>query len=110
VTDRPIVVTGANGNVGAPLVEALDYHRVAAVLADVLGRPIAYGRPGLWRYVRHMRADTDFDLGFILFSALLHTLVCLGQSERITDDVERVLGRPPRPLRDFAEDHAEVWV
>jgi uncharacterized protein YbjT (DUF2867 family) len=89
--------------------EALPYHAVAARLSDVLDRPITYERPGLWRYIRHMRADTDASLGFILFSCLLHTLVRLGQSERITDDVGAVLGRPPRSLRDFAEDYADVW-
>ena len=89
--------------------EALTYHAVAGILSDVLDRKIQYDRPGLWRYVQHMRRDTNFDLGFILFSCLLHTLVRLGRSSRVTDDVETVLGRPPRSLRDFAEDYADVW-
>ena len=88
---------------------AIDYHETAAILTEALGRTITYERPGLWRYVRHMQRDTDFELGFILFSCLLHTLVRLGQSERITDHVEDVLGRPPRSMRQFAEDYADVW-
>jgi uncharacterized protein YbjT (DUF2867 family) len=88
---------------------ALDYHAVADILTEVLGRDIRYERPGLWRYVQHMRRDTDFELGFILFSCLLHTLVRLGRSAGITDDVKTVLGRPPRSFRDFAEDYADVW-
>ena len=89
--------------------KALTYHEVAEILSDVLGRDISYERPSLWRYVHHMRTETDFNLGFILFSCLLHTVVRLGWSERITDDVETVLGRSPRTLRDFAKDYAEVW-
>jgi uncharacterized protein YbjT (DUF2867 family) len=89
--------------------EALTYHHVAAVLSSTLDRDITYERPGLWRYIRHMRADTTFGLGFILFSCLLHTFVRLGWSERITNDVEAILGRAPRTLRDFAEDYADVW-
>lgn len=89
--------------------EALDYHQVSEILTEVLDRKISYERPGLWRYVHHMRRDTEFGLGFILFSCILHTLVRFGQSERLTDDVETVLGRPPRSLRDFAEDYADVW-
>jgi uncharacterized protein YbjT (DUF2867 family) len=89
--------------------EALSYPEVAEILSDVLGREITYERPGLWRYISHMKADTEYPLGFILFSCLLHTLVRLGRSTRVTDDVERVLGRPPRTLQDFAEYHADVW-
>jgi uncharacterized protein YbjT (DUF2867 family) len=74
--------------------EALDYHAVADVLSDVLGRCIEYDRPGVIRYVWHLRRDTDFEWGFVLFSCLLHTIVRLGRSERLTDDVETVLGRP----------------
>lgn len=89
--------------------EALDYHVVADILSEVLDRDISYRQPSLWRYVHHMREDTDFEMGFILFSCILHTLVRLGRSERITDDVQSVLGRPPRTLWDFAEDYAAVW-
>ena len=88
---------------------ALGYHDVAAVLSDVLDRPITYDEPGLIRYVSHMRRDTDHDLGFILFSCLLHTLVRLGCSERLTDDVRKVTGHPPRTFREFAQDYADAW-
>jgi uncharacterized protein YbjT (DUF2867 family) len=90
--------------------EALTYHEVAEILSEVLGRDISYECPSLWRYVQHMRTDTGFNLGFILFSCIPHTIVRLGRSERITNDVERVLGRSPRTLRDFCEDYAEVWM
>jgi hypothetical protein len=36
--------------------------------------------------------------------------MALGRSDRITNAVERVLGRSPRTLRDFCEDYAEVWM
>jgi len=88
---------------------AFAYKEVAATLSDVLGREITYSRPGMWRCVRHMQQDTDHPLGFILVSCLLHTVVRLGLSARTTGDVQTVLGRPPRSLRTFAEDHADVW-
>lgn len=89
--------------------EALDYHSVAQILSEVLGRRISYRRPSLWRYLHHMRQDTDSDIGFILFSCILHTLVRLGRSARITDDVPRVLDRAPRSFQDFAAAYADVW-
>ena len=89
--------------------EALDYHAVAEALSAVLGRTITYNEPGLIAYIRHMREDTDYELGFILFSCLLHTIVRMGRSERVTEDVRKVTGRPPRSMRQFVEDHADVW-
>jgi hypothetical protein len=35
--------------------------------------------------------------------------VRLGFSGRTTDDVETVLGRPPRPLREFVDDYADAF-
>jgi uncharacterized protein YbjT (DUF2867 family) len=103
--------TGHHGRAYEPTgPEALTYHAAAEVLSDVLGRTISYERPGLWRYVHHMRSDTDFSLGFILVSCILHTVVRLGWSERTTDDVATVLGRPPRTLRDFCAAHVEAWM
>jgi uncharacterized protein YbjT (DUF2867 family) len=32
-----------------------------------------------------------------------------GRAERVTDDVERILGRKPRSLRQFAQDHVALW-
>ena len=32
-----------------------------------------------------------------------------GPTARTSDDVERLLGRPARSVRDFARDHAELF-
>jgi hypothetical protein len=32
-----------------------------------------------------------------------------GVRSAVTDDVERVLGRPPRSFADFATEHAARW-
>jgi hypothetical protein len=32
-----------------------------------------------------------------------------GLAARVTDDLQRVLERTPRTVRDFAEDYADAW-
>ena len=88
--------------------EALDYFEVAAVLADVLGRRVVYRRPGLAEFYRHERAR-GVEPGYAAVMMTLYTSARLGFAARVADGVERVLGRPPRSFRDFAEDYREAW-
>jgi uncharacterized protein YbjT (DUF2867 family) len=88
--------------------QTYDYHQVADTLSDTLDRTIEYTRPGYIRYIAHMKRH-DYDTGFVLFSCLLHSVVRFGWSERLTDDVEAVLNRPPRTMRQFTRDHADLW-
>jgi uncharacterized protein YbjT (DUF2867 family) len=105
------LASGAEERAAVPLTgpEALTYGEVAAVLSDVLGRPVRYARPGLlaflWRKVVEERAP----LPFALVMAGVYTTARLGLAARVTDDLSRMLGRPPRRFRDFAEDYRARW-
>ena len=87
---------------------ALDYYEVAAILSAVLGRPIVYRNPSvpafLWRTLRGGTA-----LPFALVMAYLYTQTRRGMSAFVTGEVERLLGRPPITLRQFATDYRQVW-
>lgn len=83
-----------------------------AEIADAIGR--AAGR------VIHYRPQSEADVRAELAaaghapSAIAARLGFLalardGQLARVTDDVARVLGRPPRTLEDFAADHRDAW-
>jgi len=88
--------------------EALTYGEVAEILSDVLGRQIRYTRPSPLRfYIRSRRRGTPRK--FALIMVALYTATRFGSGERITDDVQRLLGRPPISMRRFAEDYAQVW-
>lgn len=89
--------------------ESLDYFDVAAVLSDVLGRRVVYTRPGLVEFYRHERAQ-GAEPGYAAVMMGLYTSARLGFAGRLADGVQRLLGRPPRSLRDFAEDYREAWV
>ncbi len=103
VVDSPVPaayeVTGA---------AALDHHEVARTLTDVLGRRIEYADPSPVAFVRRMR-DRGLAWGMVGVMLTLYTSARFGLGARTGDGVERALGRPPRTLREFAEDHRDAW-
>jgi uncharacterized protein YbjT (DUF2867 family) len=97
--DRAYDVTGP---------EALDYEAVAAVFADVLGRPITYPEPSLWAFSRRMYRR-GHPLGFVALMCGIYTTARLGLAGRVSGDARRLLGRPPRGIRAFVEDYADEF-
>jgi uncharacterized protein YbjT (DUF2867 family) len=96
---RAIDVTGS---------EALTYHEVAAVMSDVLDREITYANPGVVEYARtEYRHGTA--LPFVLVQLAVYGTARLGLAGRVTDDVERILGRDAITVREFVEDHADAF-
>jgi len=85
---------------------ALTYDEVAAVFSDVLGRPITYADPSVVTFVRRMYAR-GVTLGYVLLMVGIYTTARLGLAGRVTDDVARLLDRPPRSIRDYVEDYAD---
>lgn len=86
--------------------EALDYQEVATVFSDVLNRPITYPNPSLLAFTRRMRRRGK-PLGFIALMCGIYTTARLGLAARVTEDSRRLLGRRPRGMWEFVEDHAD---
>jgi hypothetical protein len=42
-------------------------------------------------------------------TTVLYSATRLGLADRLTDDLPRLLDRPPITLRRFIEDHADAW-
>jgi hypothetical protein len=81
---------------------------VAAALTTALGTPITYTHPGLVRFAARLRQrGVGWDV--IGFMAAVYTLTRLGQNQPITDEVQHLLGRPPRTLEQFLRDSAWRW-
>lgn len=89
--------------------EALDYAAVAAILGEVLGRPIAYADPSPLAFWRRSR-KAGVPAAFVTVMLGLYTVARLGLAARVTPELEQLLGRPPITVRRFVEDHAAVWV
>ncbi|MEO7911941.1 MAG: SDR family oxidoreductase [Roseiflexaceae bacterium] len=88
--------------------EALDYSQVAALLTDVLGRPITYRHPGMLRFMRHQRTKgTPLALAAVM--AGIYTTARLGLAARLTGDLRRLLGRAPISFKQYVEDYQACW-
>ncbi|SEO69960.1 Uncharacterized conserved protein YbjT, contains NAD(P)-binding and DUF2867 domains [Halogranum amylolyticum] len=88
--------------------ESLDFESVAERFSDVLGRRVAYARPSSFEFVRRTSAR-GVPLRFAVLMVGIYAPARLGLAGRVTDDVERLLGRPPTSLATFVDDYRDVW-
>lgn len=88
--------------------EALGYREVARRLSAVLGREVTYADPSPWAFARREYARGR-PLPFVLVMLGIYTTARLGLTGRVSGDVERVLGRPPRAFETFAADHRAAF-
>lgn len=87
---------------------ALTYTEVAETFSEVLGRSIRYTNPNLVQFVLNQRSQ-GVPWAFILVMIGIYSVARFGAAGRVTNDVERLLGRPPISLRTFIQDHRQVW-
>jgi uncharacterized protein YbjT (DUF2867 family) len=88
--------------------EALDHAAAARAIAEVAGRPVRYV-PVEEDEMRLALLEAGWPADQAdTFSRLL-AAIREGQRAAVTDDVERLLGRPATPFHRFAHDHASAW-
>lgn len=88
--------------------ESLDYREVAAILSDVLARPITYSDPSLLRFARRIRGHGE-SWAYIGVMAGIYTTTRFGMAAQVHPDLQALLGRAPTTFRQFAEDEAAAW-
>jgi uncharacterized protein YbjT (DUF2867 family) len=88
--------------------KALTYDAVAETLSAAAGRTIRYIRVSPEEAAAGARGAGYPEW---LVSALLEmdADTRAGGGETVTQELERLLGRPPRSLEEFARDHAHLW-
>ena len=86
----------------------LTYARVAKILTEVLGRPIAYARPREADYLRTL-TDRGWPADYVAVQRMLYRVVRSNLSAVPNRTIRRLTGRPATTLRQFAEDHRDVW-
>jgi len=88
--------------------EALSYEEVARLFTETLGRRITYRQPSLLRFILTKRKE-GLPMPHILVMAGIYGTCKLGLAGTLTPDTERILGRPPRSMRQFIQDFRATW-
>jgi uncharacterized protein YbjT (DUF2867 family) len=83
--------------------EALGAADVAARISEAAGREVALLQPPLDTWQAEMRSS-GMDPWLVESTVHLWEAVARGALEDVSSEVERVLGRPPRPLDDWIRD------
>lgn len=88
--------------------DCLDYYQVAAVLSEILGRPIKYAKPSPVNFVvQAVRRKVPFK--FALVQTGIYLAAALGKADHSSDDFEKLMGRKARDFRSFAVEMKDVW-
>lgn len=88
--------------------ESLDHDEVAERLTAALGRPIRYVEISPQAFADTLRSYGSGETAVATMSGL-YEFVRAGWTGGLTGEVERVLGRPPVALVDWARAHASAW-
>jgi uncharacterized protein YbjT (DUF2867 family) len=83
--------------------EALDATDVATRISKVTGRELALLQPPLDAWQAELRSS-GMDAWLLESTVHLYEAIARGALAHVSRDVERVLGRPPRPLDDWIHD------
>jgi uncharacterized protein YbjT (DUF2867 family) len=87
---------------------ALTFDQVAQALTAALHRPITYQPTSPPQYLWHLRRQ-GLPWGQSLVQTALHVGLRWGQAERVDPTLERLLGRSPRTLQTYIQDHSVLW-
>lgn len=89
--------------------EALTYAQVAHILSAASDRPIAYPQPSAKEFKRHMK-ECGYDDDFVKVMASIYAIAKFGMAAGTTDTFEKLVGRAPHTLKQWASQNAACWV
>ena len=89
--------------------EAVGLNDVAAALSQVTGRTVTYRPISMDEARARMEARSVPAQLIDAMLAIAAYQKAGGATSKVSDTVERILGRPPRTIRDFARDHADQF-
>lgn len=88
--------------------EALSFDEAAAIFTEVLGETVRYTNPSLLYFVWR-NWEKRKNLTFALVMAAIYTSTRFGRAAAVTEDLPRLLDRPPISFKSFVRDYAAVW-
>lgn len=87
---------------------AVTFDEVAALLSEVLARPITYRPATIVGYLGHLEG-LGLPLGQRLIQTVLHLGLRRGHAADVDPTLERLLGRAPRDIADYIRDHRQLF-
>lgn len=87
---------------------AVGFSDVAHVLSETLRRRVEYTPVSVPRYALHLLRGDARSLGRVAVLSLLHVHVRRGSAATVSPDLATLLGRPPRTIDQFVDDHRAV--
>ncbi len=88
--------------------ELLDFHDVAEIFSEVMGRNITYANPSYPRYWWRMwRRGLTWDV--IGFMTIVYYLSRTGKNARQTPTLRQMLDREPTRMKQFVKDYLPRW-
>jgi uncharacterized protein YbjT (DUF2867 family) len=88
--------------------QALTFREAAGIIAAVAGRPVLYNDIDQETWISGaLAAGVPADYAVML--RWLTGAIIAGDGSTPTDEIEKVTGRKPATLREFAERHARAW-
>lgn len=97
---------GAAYHLTGPVAVTLD--QVAEDLTTALGRTIRYEAAPVPGYLAHLRRR-GMPIAQVAVQTVLHVGLRRGDAEPVTFDLVDLLGREPRTINDYVNDHTEYW-
>ncbi len=88
--------------------EAFSFEEVADFLTVATGRPIHYEPASALGYARHLRRQ-GMKLDQVAVQTVIHVSLRFGNARTVDPTLRELLNRPPLNVRDYIDDHAELW-
>lgn len=85
--------------------EALDYHQVATILSNVLGRTIRYAKPSFLKYRNYYINQRKLDKKYVNVTVALYFMTRMGTAKLITNDYVELVGKEPNRFEDFVRNN-----
>jgi ergot alkaloid biosynthesis protein len=88
--------------------ELLTYDQVASIIASVVKYPIEHRRLTEMDLAQRL-AGNGLPVPYAAFLASLDTQIANGSEARLTEEVLRITGKPPRSFQTFALENQTAW-
>lgn len=88
--------------------EALSYGQAAEIIANVINKPVAHEKYTVDEMTQRWQSF-GFDLDYAQMLSGMDGAIKSGLENRTTDSVQKLTGKAPTNLKEFAQKNAAVW-